>query len=194
MPSWLADRERSRVSVSTVIKVLKRFGLARLRHLEPPRMTPQYEHARPGELVHVDIKKLARFDGVGHRIHGIADGARRHRATTPSTLPSMIEPARPHGIYDRESAEASADFLRRLAGAYARSGVRIERAMTDNGKVFTSGAFELALTEIGARHILTPPYTPQWNGKAERFIQTMLREWAYAIAYRTGLPACIVNQ
>jgi len=66
--------------------------------------------------------------------------------------------------------------------------------MTDNGKVFTSGAFELALTEIGARHILTPPYTPQWNGKAERFIQTMLREWAYAIAYRTGLPACIVNQ
>ena len=178
-----------------MIEVLKRFGLARLRDLEPPRMTRRYEYMRPGELVHIDIKKLARFYGVGQRIHG--DRRRRSKALGYDTIYVAVDDAsrRAHArIYDRESAEAAADFLRRLAAAYARSGVRIERVMTDKRNVFTSGAFQLALTEIGARHILTPPYTPQWNGKAELFIQTMLREWAYAIAYRTGLPACIVNQ
>ncbi len=170
-----------------MIEVLKRFGLARLRDLEPPRMTRRYEYMRPGELVHIDIKKLARFHGVGHRIHG--DRRRRSKALGYDTIYVAVDDAsrRAHArIYDRESAEAAADFLRRLAAAYARSGVRIERVMTDKRNVFTSGAFQLALTEIGARHILTPPYTPQWNGKAELFIQTMLRQWAYAIAYRTS--------
>jgi len=172
---------------STVIKVLKRLGLARLRDLEPPRITQRYEYARPGGLVHIDIKKLARFHGVGHRIHG--DRRRRSKAPGYDTIYVAVDDASRRAdtrIYDRESAEAAADFLRRLSVAYVRRGVRIERVMTDNGKVFTSGAFQLALTEIGARHILTPPFTPQWNGKAERFIQTMLHEWAYAIAYRTS--------
>jgi transposase InsO family protein len=89
-------------------------------------------------------------------------------------------------IYEREDAGCAANFLRRLAATYARRGVRIERVMTDNGKAFTSSAFQAVLTEIGARHILTTPFTPQWNGKAQRFIQTMLREWAYAVTYRSS--------
>lgn len=88
--------------------------------------------------------------------------------------------------YDNEDAVAAADFLRRTILLYQRRGVKIERVMTDNGKVFTSFPFQCVLREFQVRHILTPPYTPQWNGKAERFIQTLLREWAYAIAYRTS--------
>ena len=81
---------------------------------------------------------------------------------------------------------SAADFLRRVILEYQRRKVRVDRVMTDNGKVFTSGVFQDVLKEFGVRHILTPIYTPEWNGKAERFIQTLLREWAYAIAYRNS--------
>ncbi len=172
---------------STVIKVLKRLGLSRLRDLAPPRLTQRYEYRHPGELVHIDTKKLGRFERVGHRIHG--DRRRRSRRTGFEAVFVGVDDASRRTnvrIYDREDAENAADFLRRLAATYARRGVRIERVMTDNAKIFLSYAFQGVLLEIGARHILTPLYTPQWNGKAERFIQTMLREWAYAIAYRTS--------
>lgn len=172
---------------STVIKVLKRLKLARLRDLEPARLMQRYEYRRPGELVHIDIKKLARFECVGHRIHG--DRRKRSRAVGYDVIYVAVDDASRRTdvrMYAREDANSAADFLRRLAILYARRAVSIERVMTDNGKVFGSIAFEAVLDKLGARHIFTPPYTPRWNGKAERFIQTMLREWAYAIAYRTS--------
>ncbi len=138
---------------STVIKVLKRSGLARLRDLEPPRITQRYEYARPGELVHIDIKKLARFHDVGHRIHG--DRRRRSRAPGFDTIYVAVDDAsrRAHTrIYDRESAEAAADFLRRLAAAYARSGVRIERVMTqlDSSECEEPGSLKRQILENAA--------------------------------------------
>jgi transposase InsO family protein len=172
---------------STVIKVLKRLNLARLRDLEPARFTQRYEYRRPGELVHIDIKKIARFERVGHRIHG--DRTKRSRRVGYDVVYVAVDDASRRTetrTYAREDAASAADFLRRVAILYGRRGVRIERVMTDNGKVFSSHAFESVLRSIGARHIFTPPYTPRWNGKAERFIQTMLREWAYAVAYRTS--------
>ncbi|BDE04861.1 IS481 family transposase [Vulcanimicrobium alpinum] len=172
---------------STVIKVLKRLNIARLRDLEPARFTQRYEYRRPGELVHIDIKKIARFERVGHRIHG--DRTKCSRRVGYDVIFVAVDDASRRTetrVYTREDATSAADFLRRLAILYARRGVRIERVMTDNGKVFSSNAFESMMRSIGARHIFTPPYTPRWNGKAERFIQTMLREWAYAVAYRTS--------
>ena len=172
---------------STVIKVLKRLNLARLRDLEPARLMQRYEYRRPGELVHIDIKKIARFERTGHRIHG--DRQRRSRAVGYDVIYVAVDDASRRSdvrTYSREDAASAADFLRRIVILYGRRGARIERVMTDNGKVFSSHAFEAELGSIGARHIFTPPYTPRWNGKAERFIQTMLREWAYAIAYRTS--------
>ena len=172
---------------STVIKVLKRLGIARLRDLEPARFTQRYEYLRPGELVHIDIKKIARFERVGHRIHG--DRSERSRHVGYDVIFVAVDDASRRTetrTYAREDAASAADFLRRVAILYGRRGVRIERVMTDNGKVFSSHAFASVLRAIGARHIFTPPYTPRWNGKAERFIQTMLREWAYAVTYRTS--------
>jgi transposase InsO family protein len=170
---------------STIIKILKRVNLARLRDIDPPRTFLRYEYARPGELVHIDIKKLGRFDQVGHRIHG--DRTRRSRALGYDHVFVAVDDASRRAetrIYDAERAENAADFLRRVLQTYKRRGITVERVMTDNGKVFTSNAFQAVLVEFGARHILTPPFTPEWNGKAERFIQTMLREWAYGVAYR----------
>jgi transposase InsO family protein len=172
---------------STVIKVLKRLGLARLKDLEPPRLFQRYEYAKPGELVHIDIKKLGRFSKTGHRIHG--DRTIRSEGAGFDHLFVAVDDcsryARVHR-YDNEDAVNAADFLRRVILDYQRRGVRIDRIMTDNGRVFTSFVFQSVLNEFGVRHILTPFYTPRWNGKAERFIQSMLREWAYAIAYRSS--------
>ena len=127
--------------------------LARLRDLEPPRITQRYEYARPGELVHIDIKKLARFHDVGHRIHG--DRRRRSRAPGFDTIYVAVDDAsrRAHTrIYDRESAEAAADFLRQLAAAYARSGVRIERVMTqlDSSECEEPGSLKRQILENAA--------------------------------------------
>lgn len=124
-----------------------------MRDLEPPRITQRYEYARPGELVHIDIKKLARFHDVGHRIHG--DRRRRSRAPGFDTIYVAVDDAsrRAHTrIYDRESAEAAADFLRRLAAAYARSGVRIERVMTqlDSSECEEPGSLKHQILENAA--------------------------------------------
>ena len=172
---------------STVIKVLKRIGLARLSNLEPPRLVQRYEYRRPGELVHIDIKKLGRFSWVGHRIHG--DKSRRSRYVGHDVIYVATDDASRFTyaqIYPREDGPTAVRFLRWVLRAYARRGVFVERVMTDNGKVFTSFAFRDTLQDARVKHIRTPIYTPRWNGKAERFIQTMLREWAYAITYRTS--------
>lgn len=172
---------------STVIKILKRLGMARLKDLQPPRITQRYAYARPGELVHIDIKKLGRFRHTGHRIHG--DRKQRSEGVGYDVLFVAVDDcSRLSKVrrYSREDGVSAADFLRRVILEYQRRKVRVDRVMTDNGKVFTSGVFQDVLKEFGVRHILTPIYTPEWNGKAERFIQTLLREWAYAIAYRNS--------
>lgn len=173
---------------STVIKILKRLGISRLKLIDPPRLTRRYEYARPGELVHIDIKKLGRFRKPGHRVHGdrtqASDGAGYDYIYVAVDDCSRRGSAR---RYEREDAICAANFLRRVILDYQRRGVTVGRVMTDNGKVFTSIAFQAVLAEFGVRHILTPPYTPEWNGKAERFIQTLLREWAYAVAYRNSI-------
>jgi transposase InsO family protein len=170
---------------STVIKILKRLTLARLRDIDPPRVTQRYEYANLGELVHIDIKKIARFEAVGHRIHG--DRRRRSRRIGFDAVYVAVDDCTRYGhlrIYEDESGEAAADFLRRIILRFARRGITVQRVMTDNGKVFLSHAFQGVLSSFGVKHILTPPFTPQWNGKAERFIQSLLRECAYAVSYR----------
>jgi transposase InsO family protein len=172
---------------STIIKVLKRLGMARLKDLEPPRLFQRYVYEKPGQLVHIDIKKLGRFSKTGHRIHG--DFTKRSRGLGYDFIFVAVDDCSRSArvrSYANEDAINAADFLRRVILDYQRRGVTIERIMTDNGKVFTSFAFQNVLQEFGIRHILTPIYTPRWNGKAERFIQSMLREWAYAIAYRSS--------
>lgn len=174
--------------VSTVVLTLRRLGLNRLRALEPRAPVVRYERAGPGELVHVDAKRLARIAGIGHRIHG--DRQRRpgvgrgwetlHVCVDDATRVAYSE------LLPDETGPSVAGFLRRAAGWLARLGIRIERVMTDNARAYTSQAYAAVLQGLGARHVRIRPYRPRTNGKAERFIQTCLREWAYARPYRTS--------
>ena len=174
--------------VSTVVLTLRRLGLNRLRALEPREPVVRYERARPGELVHVDTKRLARIAGIGHRIHG--DRHRRpaaglgwehlHVCVDDATRVAYSE------IPPGETAVSAAGFLRRAAGWFGRRGVRIERVMTDNALAYRSHAYRGVLGGLRARHLRTRPYRPRTNGKAERYIQTCLREWAYRRPYRTS--------
>lgn len=172
---------------STVIKVLSRLGLSRLKYIDPPPAYKRYEYAAPGELVHIDIKKIARFSRVGHRI--TKDPRRRSRLVGYDTFFVAVDDCSRRTevrLYDYEDGVSAADFLQRVIATYRRRGVRIERIMTDNGKVFSSNTFQSVVDHFGIKHIFTPPFTPRWNGKAERFIQTMLREWAYAVTYKNS--------
>ena len=174
--------------VSTVGAVLRRLGLGRLAALEPKAPAVRYERARPGELIHIDTKKLGRIDGVGHRITG--DRTRRKRGLGWEHLHVAIDDCSRLAyteILPDERGETCAGFLDRAVRWFAGCGVRIERVMTDNAFAYTnSRAFKDALVTIGARHITTRPYRPRTNGKAERFIQTALREWLYAKAYHSS--------
>jgi transposase InsO family protein len=172
---------------STVAAVLRRLGLQRLSQLEPRPEVQRYEHERPGDLLHLDTKKLGRIRGVGHRIHG--DRARRqrgigweftHAAVDDHSRLSYVE------VRPDELGTTAAAFLRRAVRHYRQRGVRIRAVLTDNGGCYLSKAFGEACAELGIRHRFTRPYRPRTNGKAERFIQTLLREWAYARPYRTS--------
>ena len=187
---WTSPRiaRRLEMPVSTVGTVLRRLGLNRLKALEPKEPVIRYERARPGELVHIDTKKLGRIDGIGHRI--TADRTARKRGSGWEYLHVCIDD---HSrlayteILEAETGQAAAAFLERAAQWFARCGVRIERVMTDNAFAYArSRAFKATLNRLGARHITTKPYRPQTNGKAERFIQTALREWLYARAYSSS--------
>jgi len=184
------------VPVSTVGLVLRRLGLNRWRALEPRVPVIRYEKQRPGELVHVDAKRLARYARVGHRIHGDRERRSRrvgwehvHVCVDDATRLAYVE------VLPAEDAASAAGFVRRAGRWLAGLGVRIERVMTDNAFAYTSHAYAAAVRALGARHVRTRPYTPRTNGKAERFIQTCLREWVYQRAYRssaartTALPA-----
>jgi transposase InsO family protein len=174
---------------STVGLVLRRLGLGRLSALDPKPPVVRYERAAPGELIHLDIKTLGKIDGVGHRITGQHEGHHRARGIGYEHLHVAIDDASRLAyteILPSLGQEDATAFLERALAWYARLGVKVERVMTDNGSAYRSKLFAAALRKAGARHIRTRPYTPRTNGKAERFIQTSLREWAYARPYSSS--------
>ena len=174
---------------STVGAILRRLGLGKLSAVEVKPQTIRYERDKPGELIHIDIKKLGRIDGVGHRITGNRVGQSNKRGTGWEYLHVAIDDASRLAyseILPNERAESAIAFILRALDWFARFGVRVERVMTDNGSAYRSFAYRDLLADKGIRHKRTRPYTPRTNGKAERFIQTSLREWAYANAYQTS--------
>jgi transposase InsO family protein len=173
---------------STVAVVLKRVGLARLSLLEPPKPPPvRYERKRPGELVHFDVKPLGKVDGIGHRITG--DRRQRARGVGYEFVHVAIDDASRLAyveVLEDQKGLTAVGFLARARKWYRSRGIRIERIMTDNGSAYVSRKFRHALDHHGIRQIRTRPYRPETNGKAERFIQTMLLGWAYKRPYRTS--------
>lgn len=175
------------VSVATVARVCTKAGLSRLSKIDPPPAVRRYERAKAGELLHIDIKKLGRIGCVGHRITGDPSVRARnvgwefvHVAIDDFSRVSYVE------ILDNERAITSKGFLSRAVEWFAKQGVRIDRVMTDNGVGYVSHEYAAMCRALQIKHIRTKPYTPKTNGKAERFIQTLLREWAYRFAYPTS--------
>ena len=174
------------VSDATVSRVLKRLGLNKLSALEPAEPVRRYERERPGELIHIDIKKLGKFEQIGHRITGDRTGQSNSRGVGWEFVHVCIDDASRIAftqIKPDERKRSAVAFLKAAVAYYASLGVTVERVMTDNGSCYRSFAFRNACHRLGLKHIRTRPYTPKTNGKAERFVQTCLREWAYARAY-----------
>lgn len=174
------------MAVSTVCAVLARVGLNRLSKLEPVEPANRYCRRNPGELIHLDIKTLGRFRRPGKRALG--QGADRrsrkagweavHVAVDDATRLSYVE------VLPDQTAATTVGFLQRAIAWFARHGVIVQEVMTDNGSAYVSRLWAATCIEAGLVHIRTRPYRPRTNGKAERFIQTLLREWAYAATYR----------
>jgi transposase InsO family protein/transposase len=189
--------ETLEMATSTVSAVLQRIGLGKLSRLEPPEPIRRYEKQRPGELIHIDVKKLGRIvGGAGHRIVGRQGQPPNPRRTDGSGVPrKQVGWERVHVCVDDatrlayvevlpdEKATTAIGFLRRAISFYRSHGITVERLMTDNGSAYISTAHAVACRGLRIKHIRTRPYRPQTNGKAERFIRTMLREWAYAAVY-----------
>lgn len=183
LTAW-AIAVRLQIPRSTVAAILARHGMNRLGLLDPTVPIQRYEWARPGDLVHVDVKRLARIVRVGHRIHGNrslrvygAGWEYVHVAVDDHSRVAYTE------VLADQTGRSAAVFLRRMVRWFARRGTVVRRVLTDNGSSFISRRFRAAATQAGVRTKRTRFYRPQTNGKAERFIQTMLREWAYAQAY-----------
>jgi transposase InsO family protein len=177
------------VSPATVSRILRRLGLNRMRDLEPAEPVRRYERAHPGEMIHIDIKKLGRFEKVGHRITGDRTGQSNSRGVGWEFVHVCIDDASRVAfsqIFPDEKAVSAIAFLRAVVAFYKSLGITVIRVMTDNGSCYKAFAFRDACRQLGLKHIRTKPYTPKTNGKAERFIQTALREWAYAQAYPTS--------
>jgi transposase InsO family protein len=177
------------VSAATVSRVLKRLGLNRLSALEPAEPVRRYERAAPGEIIHIDIKKLGKFNRIGHRITGDRTGQSNARGVGWEYVHLAIDDHSRLAYSQILPDEKRTSCLRFLFNAlrYFRSlGVKVQRVMTDNGSSFRSHRYATALRRLRIRHLRTKPYTPRTNGKAERFVQTSLREWAYARAYDTS--------
>ena len=167
------------VSKATVSRVLRRLGLNRLKALEPAEPIRRYERENPGELIHIDIKKLGRFNRTGHRITGDRTGQSNSRGVGWEFVHVCIDDASRVAYVEIKKDERKASavaFLKAAVAYYAKLGVTVERVMTDNGSCYRSRAFARACKRLGLKHIRTRPYTPKTNGKAERFIQTALRE------------------
>jgi transposase InsO family protein len=174
---------------STVSLILKREGVGRLPRIGAEEPERRYERSRPGELIHIDVKKLGRIARPGHRVTGSRAATGYHRETynqgwdfvhvcvDDATRLAYVE------VLDDESPESSIAFLRRAIAHYASLGIRVERVMTDNGNPYRSRSHAAACGELGIRHLRTEAYRPQTNGKAERFIRTLVDGWAYDAVY-----------
>lgn len=182
------------VSPATVSRVLKRAGLSRIKDLEPNEPERRYEHKHPGDMIHLDIKKFGRFERPGHRVTGDRSGQSTPRRG-PGTgygweyLHVCIDDASRIAftqIHLNEKKESAIAFLIAAVDYYRKLGITITRVMTDNGSCYISKAFAATCRQLDLKHVRTKPYTPRTNGKAERFIQTAIREWAYARAYHTS--------
>ena len=178
----------TRRGVGTVSRYMRQRGLSRLKSLQPPEPIVRYERATPGELLHLDTKKLGRIDGVGHRITGDRTLNRNRGIGWDMVHLAIDDHSRVSFalIKADERGESCAQFLREAVAYYASLDVRIDRVMTDNGSGYLSKAFRAVCVELGIGHLRTRPYTPKTNGKAERFVQTSLREWAYARPYESS--------
>ena len=171
------------LSKSTVGRVLKRAGLSRLSDLDPSEPVVRYEHEHPGDLLHIDIKKLGRIERMGKRIPG---SPYRSVGAGWEHLFVAIDDHSRVGFTDLYADEAQANavqFLHNSIAYYQSLGVSVRRILTDNGSAFRSKAFAHACQQLGLKHSFTRAYRPQTNGKAERFIQSALREWAYGVPY-----------
>jgi transposase InsO family protein len=197
------------MALSTVSRWLKNLGLGKLSRLEPPEPPNRYERKRPGELVHVDVKKFGRIGpkGAGHRVTGSKrgqanrgpDGKRTagwefvHVCVDDATRLAYVE------VLADERGETAAGFLRRAVQWFKSMGITVERVMSDNGACYRSTVHALACRELGLRHLRTQPYRPRTNGKAERFIQTLQNRWAYGAIYgstaerRAALPGWLTQ-
>jgi transposase InsO family protein len=173
--------------LSTVGAVLSRYGLGKLPRLRPDEPANSYERPRPGELVHIDVKKLGRIGRPGHRVN--ADRRTRsrgigwefvHVAVDDATRLAYVE------VLDDEKGTTAAGFLRRAVRFFGRYGIPVERVLTDNGSCYRAVVHALACRALGIRHLRTRPYRPRTNGKAERFIRTLIDGWAYGAVYRTS--------
>jgi transposase InsO family protein len=181
------------LSRATVSRILRRRGLSLLSAIEPAEPRPRYERATPGEIIHIDIKKLGRFNAIGHRITGDRAGQSNQRSAGNRPGWEFVHVAiDDHSrlafsqVLPDERKTSAVEFLKAAVDRYRRLGVTVARVMTDNGSCYKSNAFRDACRQLAIRHLRTKPYTPQTNGKAERFIQTALREWAYATAFNTS--------
>src|SRR6202790_1513976 len=163
------------VSPATVSRILRRLGLNRIRDLAPAEPVRRYEREKPCELIHIDIKKLGRFNKIGHRITGDRTGQSNHRGAGWEFVHVCIDDASRLAfaeIMPNEKKESAIAFLQAALAYYAKLGIKVERVMTDNGSCYRSKAFRQTCKASGLRHIFTRPYTPKTNGKADRFIQT----------------------
>jgi transposase InsO family protein len=189
---WTSTRIAAalKMPTSTVCAVLLRLGLNRRWRLEPPEPPNRYCRRHPGELIHVDIKKFGRFNRPGHRVTGLYAGYQHndrpgweycHVAVDDTSRLAYVE------ILDDETTATCLAFLRRAIAWFAAHGVTVQRVMTDNGVGYRGNKHRAGIAELGIKHLRTQPYRPRTNGKAERFIQTLQREWAYAAAYSNDI-------
>jgi transposase InsO family protein len=176
------------VSAATVSRVLQRLGLSKLKALEPAVPVRRYEREHPGELIHIDIKKLGRFVRPGHRITGDRQKGESRGAGHEFVHVAIDDASRLafSQIRRDQRKESAIAFLNQAVTYYRSLGIKVAGIMTDNGSCYRAKAFARACRKLGLKHTFTRPYRPQTNGKAERFIQTALREWAYARAYDTS--------
>jgi transposase InsO family protein len=186
---WTSTRIAAELGLatSTVCAVLRRQGLQRLCRLEPPEPANRYCRRHPGELIHIDIKKLGRFDRPGLPAHRRQGGYRAtyragwdyvHVAVDDTSRLAYVE------ILDDEKGATCAGFLRRAIAWFSTHGVTVRRIMTDNGTGYRSKIHAHAVAALQIKHLRTRPYRPRTNGKAERFIKTLQAEWAYAVSYQ----------
>lgn len=182
---WIA--QQTGLSPATVSRLLRQAGISRWRELEPQPPPRRYEYDAPGELIHLDIKKLGRIGSPGHRVTG--NRSHRHRGIGWDFVHVAVDDhsrVAAATIAADECGQTAVAILHQVVADYRARGVTVRRIMTDNGSPYVSRAFADACRALDLKHIRTRPYTPRTNGKAERFIQTALREWAYATCFETS--------